>query len=313
MVLSEADQALVADMRQRERNIKQAQVAADIISHRLRRHRAVLLTLSAAITVSVVVAVFSVASGPLVLRPGWWPATIVVIVLSATCGTFLGQALLRTRWGRRILARREASLVDEFGGMLRLRRTWQPFYFQGEDISVYVPQILYFIEAGHDFDSVHAALTFIRSHPGDAGGFRSTALERFRSAAAATNLLVASSTDDSGRPSSRIMHFVRSDRLHVWFVTTAPQGPKVGEFDRGRIAITTLPSDSLATISSNRLQIRRLDASFETVADLYRVQAPGYVDPFTDEETQRELVYELTFESAVVDSWTDHDVIEFDL
>lgn len=312
MALSAADQELVADMKRRELRLKQAQRATDVIAHRLRRYRAVALTLSAAIVVVVVVAVFLAASGPLAYRAGWWPATIVVVLVSAVLGVVLGQALLRTPAGRRILARREARLINEFAGDLRMRRKWWPFYFQGEDISVHVPQILYFIEAERRFDSVHEALAFIRSHARDASEFRTAALERFRNAAASTNLLVVSSVDDSGRPSNRIMHFVRSDRPHVWFVATAPQGSKVREFDGGRIAVTTLPTDSLATISSNRLQIRRLGAPFQSVLDLYRAQIPEYVDAMTEEEKQRELVYELTFESAQVDSWTDHDRIEFD-
>ena len=63
--------------------------------------------------------------------------------------------------------------------------------------------------------------------------FAERALDRFNSVAAQTNLVVVSSTDEAGRPSSRMMRFVKSDRPGVWYVTTAPEGPKVREFDHG--------------------------------------------------------------------------------
>lgn len=95
-------------------------------------------------------------------------------------------------------------------------------------------------------------------------------------------------------------------------MSTAPQGPKVREFDSGRTAVVTLPTESRATISSNRVEIRRLGAPFDTVAELYRAQVPDYAEAMTEEETRREIVYTVTFKSAQVDTWTEHYVVDFE-
>ena len=133
----------------------------------------------------------------------------------------------------------------------------------------------------------------------------------FNSVAAQTNVVIISSTDTSGRPSSRVMRFVTAGTPGVWYVTTAPEGPKVHEFDGGRVAVVTAPTESGATITSNRIRIRRLGASLCEVADLYLAQVPGYLDGMTAAEQHLELVYELTFESARVDSWLEREVVEF--
>ena len=73
----------------------------------------------------------------------------------------------------------------------------------------------------------------------------------------------------------------------------------------------TPPTEAGATIGSNRVQIRRAALPFPQVADLYRAQVPGYVDRLTEEEQQRELVYELTLQSARVDTWLEREVVEF--
>ena len=73
----------------------------------------------------------------------------------------------------------------------------------------------------------------------------------------------------------------------------------------------TPPTESGATISSNRVQIRRAGSSVSRVVELYRAQVPGYTDGMTEDEQQRELVYELTLQSARVDTWLEHDVVTF--
>ena len=73
----------------------------------------------------------------------------------------------------------------------------------------------------------------------------------------------------------------------------------------------TPPTESGATIGSNRVQIRRAPIRFPEVADLYRAQVPGYVDRLTEDEQQREQVYELTLQSARVDTWLEREVVEF--
>lgn len=77
-------------------------------------------------------------------------------------------------------------------------RRWLQFYYQGEDISPYVPQILYFVESERRCDSVDAALDFAKAHHRKGATFAARALDRFNVVVAQTNLVVISSTDESG-------------------------------------------------------------------------------------------------------------------
>jgi len=222
-----------------------------------------------------------------------------------------GQLLWETRHGRRLLANEEKRLRRRYSGDLHAGRRWLPFYYRGEEISAYVPQILYFIESEQRCDSVDAALALARENGRDSATFAARALERFVAVAVETNLVILSSTDETGRPSSRVMRFVKTDRPGVWYVTMAPEGPKVHELDLGRVALVTPPTDSGATISSNRIQIERADVTFAAIAELYRDQVPGYADGMTEEQQARELVYRLVLHSARVDTWLDNEVVEF--
>ena len=155
------------------------------------------------------------------------------------------------------------------------------------------------------------ALALAKDNRRDSTTFAGRAATMFDTVAAETNLMVLSSVDESGCPSSRAMRFVRTDQPGVWYLTTAPEGPKVHELDLGRIALITAPTESGATISSNRVQIERAGVTFPAVAGLYRAQVPGYVDGMTHEQQERELGYRLVLLSARVDTWLDHDVVEF--
>ena len=245
-------------------------------------------------------------------RPGWWRPLAVDLLLGVVVGVQLGRSLLRSAWGRRRLARYEAALRGRHASELHAGRRWQSFYYQDEDIAPYVPQILYFIEAEQRFDSVQEALAFAKENRSDSATFAWRPLEIFTEVAAGTNVVVVSSVDESGTPASRIMRFVRSQRPDVWYVTTAPEGNKVDAFDRRRIAVLTAPTEAGETISSNRVRIRRAPLGLPDVADLYRAQVPGYLDRLTEDEQQRELVYELTLQSARVDTWLEREIVDFD-
>ncbi|MDF1604128.1 hypothetical protein [Nocardioides sp. YIM 152315] len=311
MPLSPADHELVADMKQRALHLKSRQRAADRILYELRRFRVILLALAAVVVAAAVTGFATLVQSTLPDRPGSWRQALVVAVIGAWLGVHLGQSLLRTDRGRRLLDGKEGRLRQKYSGDLHSGRRWLQFYYQGEDISAYVPQVLYFIEGERRFDSVDAALAFAKDSRRESHAFAARALETFNEVAARTNTLVVASTDETGRPSSRIMRFVRSERPGVWFVTAAPDGPKVHEFDLGRIALVTQPTESGATISSNRVRIERAGVPFGAVAGLYRAQVPGYADGMTETEQQRELVYELTLQSARVETWLDHEVVEF--
>jgi hypothetical protein len=311
MRLSPADEALIADMKQRQFHIKKRQRATDAILYQERRFRAMLLLVVGVVVASVAAGIFWAALRTVPHRSGWWLPLLVFVVLGAILGVQLGQSLLRTRWGRRLLAQHERRLRQRYSGDLHAGRRWLQFYFRGEDIAPYVPQILYFVEEERRLDSVQAALALAKANQRHDTLFAQRALEAFNDVAGQATVVVVSSSDHAGFPSSRIMRFVTSDRPGVWYVTSAPEGLKVEQFDGGRIALVTTPTGTGATISSNRVRIRRAQLPFPDVADLYRTQVPGYVDGMTEDEQRREVVFEVTLQSAKVDTWFDHEVVEF--
>ncbi|TVZ03768.1 hypothetical protein EAS64_14990 [Trebonia kvetii] len=65
--------------------------------------------------------------------------------------------------------------------------------YQGEDISHYVPQILYVIDSEQRFDSVQAALEFVKQHHHENTQAGAHGLQQFEAVAAQTNLVVVSS------------------------------------------------------------------------------------------------------------------------
>ncbi|MBA2956185.1 hypothetical protein GON03_17735 [Nocardioides sp. MAH-18] len=311
MSLSPEDEKLLANMKQRELHLKRRERAADAIHYRVRRYRTIMSILAAL--------AFSAAVTGLVVLVAWidpaptrWGRALPVIAAGAFGGALLGEHVWETSRGRWLLAREESRLREKYSGDLHAGRRWLQFYYRGEDISAYVPQILYFIESEGRFDSVAAALAFAQERRHESAVFAARARERFNDVAAQTNTVILSSTDEMGHPSSRTMRFVRTDRPGVWLVTTAPEGPKVHELDGGKVALVTLPTESGAAISTNRLRIRRSTLSFTDVVELYRAQVPGYVDGMSEAEQERELVYELTLQSAKVDTWLEHDVVDFE-
>lgn len=312
MTLPAEDQRLVAEMQEREFNIKKRRRAANAIYYEARRFRRTLTTLAALACVCVVVVVFIVNAATPHDLLAWIRTEVLLIVIGALLGTLLGQGFMRTGPGRRLLGRKQARLNRKYSGDLHAGRRWMQFFYENEDISHYVPQILYLLESEHRFDSVRAALEFAKQHDHENTQAQAHALKQFTAVAARTNLVVVSSVDAHGRPSSRVMRFVKTDRPGVWYITTAPQAPKVPEFDAGNVAVMTVPTEDGAAISSNRVHIRRADKTFMDVADLYRAQAPGYLDGMTEEDQRLELVYELTLRTAKVDSWVSHDLVSLE-
>jgi hypothetical protein len=310
MALSAEDQQLVANMRQREFNIKKRNRAANAISHESRRNRRVLAVLTALVLTCVLTAVFfgitSIHHDWLVQR---WRLKVTLTAFGAIIGSLLARGMLRTRFGQRLRAHEEVRLTRKYSGELHAGRRWTQFYYRDEDISPYVPQILYVVESEQRFDSVPAALDFVKQHYDENTEAQELALRHFNAVAAQTNRMVLSSVNAQGQPSSRVMPFVKSDRPGVWYATTAPDAPKAFEFDEGRVALITVPTERGATISSNDVRIRRAGKTLTDIAGLYRDQAPGYLDGMTEEDQRFELVYELTLQSAQVDSWGSRDLV----
>ena len=307
MALSAQDQQLIESMRQREFSIKKTQRAANAMFYESRRYQRMLVTLVTLVFVCVVTAI---AVGgertPFQWLPTWL-ALVLLAVISAVVGPLMARSLLQTRPGQRLLARKGLGLNRKYTGDLHAGRKWMRFDYQGEDISHYVPQILYVIDSEHRFDSVPAALEFVKQHHAEIAQAEAHGLQQFNAVAAQTNLVVVSSVNAHGQPSSRVMRFVKTGRPGVWYVATAPDTPKVRELDAGKVALITLPTEDGATISSNNVRIRRAGKTLMEVAGLYRAQVPGYLDDMTEEEQRLELVYELALRSAEVDSWVSHD------
>ncbi|WP_152659407.1 hypothetical protein [Demequina salsinemoris] len=51
------------------------------------------------------------------------------------------------------------------------------------------------------------------------------------------------------------------------------------------------------------------DVPFTSIVGLYDEQVPGCTDGITEDAQWREVVYELTLESAKVDAWDEHAVV----
>ncbi|MGV0797414.1 hypothetical protein ABQF26_10640 [Mycolicibacterium elephantis] len=312
MPLPTKDQQLIESMKQREFNLKKRQRAATAIFHETRRYRMLLVAGSAVGVGAVMTAVCIGVGSTLRYVTDPWRMALVIFVVGAVFGALAGAGWLRTPVGKRLLANKERRLNQKYSGDLHAGRRWLQFYYRGEDISVYIGQILYVIESEQRFESVDDALAFVKAHRRENPRFRERGLELFNAVAAQTNLVVISSTAGTGNVSSRFMRFVTTDRPGLWYVTTSPDSPKVQEFDLERVALITSPTESGATISSNRVRVRRSDQPFVAVAELYHSQSPGYLDGMTEEDQRRELVYELTLESAKVDTWVDHELVVFD-
>lgn len=313
MPLSAADQEVISRMKQRELHLKARQRTANTISYEMRRYRGLFTAATAATGAIVVAGIFVAVESKIIGQFGFWRGTILVLVVGAVFGGLVGHNLLASERGRRRLAAKEAILLRRYRSHLQAGRRWLEFYYAGEDISPYIPQILYAIENEQRFDSVESALAAAkdRHYELDNAKIASRPRELFDSIAAQTNLVVMASRDEAGRPSSRLMNFVRSDQAGRWYLTTAPDSPKVGQFDRGPVALLTAQTASGGTISSNQVQLKRSERTFQSVAELYRAQVPGYVEGMTEDEQQHELVYELTLRSAKVETWMERGVVVF--
>jgi hypothetical protein len=311
MTLSTRDRDLVDSMKQREFSVKKQQRAAHTIYRQGRRYRRLLLAVTALVFAAAVTATMVVMEIVFDRSSEWWLRALVVFVVGVA-GLLVGSAWLGTPFGQRLLDDHAERLNEKHSGDLHAGRKWQQFYYRHEDISVYIPQILYLLENDERFGSVDDALAYVQAHTQESAGMGSRGLELFESIAEETNLVVISTADDRGRPSSRFMRFVTTARPGVWYVTTAPDAPKVQDFERGLVAVLTAPTDQGSTISSSRVHIRRADVNLFEIADLYRTQAPRYLDGMTEDDQASELVYELRFESAKVSSWLDQELVVFD-
>ncbi|WP_165964869.1 pyridoxamine 5'-phosphate oxidase family protein [Periweissella cryptocerci] len=137
--------------------------------------------------------------------------------------------------------------------------------------------------------------------------------EKFAEFVKNTNTVVVSSAVNN-QPSSRIMRFATPVAGgNIWYVITAPTAPKATEFaSNEKVAVITLPTESGAVISSNTTTIKLSDKSVADVKELFGEQIPGFLDMMPEAVLLAEVVYEITFKSAKLDTWTSHEIVEFD-
>lgn len=310
MALSAEDQKVLASMRQRELNVKKRLRASNKVIYQLRWLRRVMIAVPTVVGAVVAAGIFLLDERG--HHHPWtelWRPVLLVAVAGAVIGALLGQALLNSRFGQRRLRVLEWHLDHRHGGDLHAGRRWMQFFYKDEDISSYVQQILYVIDSEHRFDSVDAALQFVKENHRRNVLAQAHGLRQFNAVAERTNAIVLSSVNAHGQPSNRVMRFVKTDQPGVWYVTSAPDTPKVPELNAGKVALITVPTEDGATITSNRVRVRRTGNTMTDIADLYRVQVPRYMDGMTEEDQRLEVVYELTILSAKVDSWIYHDLV----
>ena len=182
MTLSARDRDLVDSMKRREFNLKKQQRAAHTIYRLGRRYRRLLLVVTALFFAAVVTATMVVMEIVFDRSSEWWLRALVVFVVGVA-GLLAGSAWLGTPFGQKILDNHEDRLNQKHSGDLHAGRKWQQFYYGNEDISVYVPQILYLLENDERFGSVDDALGYAKAHSLESAGPGSRGLELFNSIA----------------------------------------------------------------------------------------------------------------------------------
>ena len=195
---------------------------------------------------------------------------------------------------------------------LNTGRRWEQFYYKGEDIAPYVPQILYFLESDQRFTTIDEALAFAKANRRSNPRRRHAGSQGVRRGGNASNLLVISSVDSSGRPvepphALRQVGHVRGSgtcRPHPTdprFASSTRAGSRSLRSQRRTVRAST----AIASTSRGR----RSDSARSPIC--FEEQVPGYLDTVTEADLERELVYELTLRSARVDTWMGHDQVDF--
>ena len=311
MTFDPSQAPIVDAMKQRELHLKRKQRATDAMFFRERRFRAVVLTVAGFITAGLIGFIVFRLLKTTLERADWWVPALAFVIVSIAAGVEIGRWLLTTAVGKEILGVRERQLRKRYANELASGRRWNQFYYKGEDISPYVAQVLYFLESDPRFDTVDEALAFVKQHRRESPLLERKAAKLFAEIAAAGTLMVVSSVSAAGVPSSRLMRYVRTEKPGVWYASCSPDAPKVPEFDAGRVALVTVPTSDGGSINSNRIHIARAPFNLDAVAHLFEQQIPGYLLGVTEEDQRREVVYELTLQSAKIDTWLDHDEVEF--
>ncbi|WP_270309286.1 pyridoxamine 5'-phosphate oxidase family protein [Weissella confusa] len=305
------DEQLVAHMKLREHHMKRRQVTTNKIFRLQKRVKQVTTLIGTLVSTIILMAILIYS--PLDVRErlqGLPRVDVLIFVGLLIIMSFIMHKMIECGTMKRFFKRQSAKIRRRYSGELHAGRRWIQFYYKGRDIGPLIPQILYYVDSEGEFDSVDTAINHIDQ---TVGRLQKAGVEKFQRYARLTNQVILSSIRSDGKPSSRLMRFVKvPDRPNVWLMASAPDTPKIAELTNNRVAIFTPPTRDGATISSNNVSIVQAPYHLEAVTDLFKEQVHGYLDGMNEEDLATEIVFELTIHSAKLDTWTDHSLAVLD-
>ncbi|WP_270321134.1 hypothetical protein [Weissella confusa] len=309
--MTQTDAEIIEHMKLRELNMKHRQVTANKIFRMQKRVRQVTMLVLSLVSSVALLALFLFSPLDVHDRLQYLPKVDVLIFFILLWVTaFIWNKLGNVGPLKRFFQREASKIRRRYSGELHAGRRWIQFYYKGRDIGPLIPQILYYVDSEHEFDSIDEAIVHI-----DKGVAKQqlAGIGKFQRYAKMTNRVIISSVQESGQPSSRLMRFVKvPDRPNVWLMASAPDTPKIAEMTNSKVAIFTPPTRDGATISSNNVSVVRADYHLDAVADLFRDQIHGFLDGMTEADLATEVIFEMTIHSAKLDTWTDHSLAVLD-
>lgn len=309
---SKEDKVLLEEMVVRERNMKRRRDISGLMLHKLRLFKRRLVAFLTVISSGLLLGFYSTfeqfksMSIVSVIEVNVLVAAILVLFTS-----YFWQLMLKYWPLKNLISWYKTRLRTMYAGPLLASKRWLQFYYKGRDISPYIPQILYYLQNESALKTVDEVLAFIDGEtPSEVK--EHNVLDKFRRFIGETNQMVLSTATADGIPSSRQMRFIVSpEKSNVWYFGSAPETPKIAELDLGKAAINTIPTSTGMTIASNKLSIKRSKYKLSDLADLYRIQVPGFMDGLLEADIDNEIIYEIVIESARLDTWTQHDQVKF--
>lgn len=311
-MISKEDKRLLDEMVVRERNMKKRRDISGLMLHKLRLFKRRLIMFLTVLSTGILLGLymtfepFKMLSVVSIIEVNVLVAAILFLFTS-----YFWQVMLK-RWPlKHLISWYKTKLRVTYAGPLLASKRWLQFYYKDRDISPYIPQILYYLQNESKLKTVDEVLAFIdEGAPSEVE--EHNVLDKFRRFIGETNQMVLSTVSADGMPASRQMRFIVSpDKANVWYFGSAPETPKIAELDLGKAAINTIPTSTGMTIASNRLSVKRSKYKLSDLAELYRVQVPGFMDGLLEEDIEDEIIYEIVIKSARLDTWTQHDQVKF--
>lgn len=311
-MISKEDKRLLDEMVVRERNMKKRRDISGLMLHKLRLFKRRLVVFLTVLSTGILLGLymtfepFKMLSVVSIIEVNVLVAAILFLFTS-----YFWQIMLKHWPLKHLISWYKTKLRVTYAGPLLASKRWLQFYYKDRDISPYIPQILYYLQNESKLKTVDEVLAFIdEGAPSEVE--EHNVLDKFRRFIGETNQMVLSTASADGMPASRQMRFIVSpDKSNVWYFGSAPETPKIAELDLGKAAINTIPTSTGMTIASNRLSVKRSKYKLADLAELYRVQVPGFMDGLLEEDIEDEIIYEIVIKSARLDTWTQHDQVKF--